>query len=181
MQKTGRAKLPPFKKLFRACATTTFALSLAVGLVACGSGGGSSSSSAAAPSGTVSIGGTVSGLTGSGLVLQSNAGDNLAIPANGSFTKATALAIGASYSVTASSQPSMPNQTCTVSNGSGTASTSITNVRGSCTTPAVRFAYVANSGANTVSAYTVDASTGALTQLGSYSTGTDPASVVTTQ
>lgn len=64
------------------------------------------------------IGGTVSGLSGSAVVLQNNGGDNLTVNANGQFTFATPLAQGATYAVTVLTQPT--NRTCTVTNGSGT-------------------------------------------------------------
>ena len=69
------------------------------------------------------IGGVVSGLVGSGLVLSLNAGaQTLAIPAstNGGFAFPTQLADGSSYAVTVLTQPTAPTQTCTVANGSGT-------------------------------------------------------------
>ena len=79
---------------------------------------------------TFSVGGTVSGLSGT-VVLQDNGGDDLSLTANGSFTFATALASGAAYSVTVKTNPS--GQTCTVSAGSGTvASANVTNVAVSC-------------------------------------------------
>jgi photosystem II stability/assembly factor-like uncharacterized protein len=58
--------------------------------------GSSSSSSSSSSSTTTSytIGGTVTGLTGSGLVLQDNLGDNLTITASGSFTFKTSIATG---------------------------------------------------------------------------------------
>ncbi len=46
------------------------------------------------------IGGTVSGLAGTGLVLQDNGGDNLSITANGTFSFATPIASDAIYAVT---------------------------------------------------------------------------------
>jgi N-acetylneuraminic acid mutarotase len=67
---------------------------------------------------TYNIGVTVSGLTGSGLILQDNGGDNLSIAANGSVNFATPIASGSTYAVTVLSQPS--GQTCTVSGGGGT-------------------------------------------------------------
>lgn len=70
------------------------------------------------PPATYSVGGTVSGLTGSGLVLQNNAADDLPITADGPFTFSTELADAAGYAVTVSTQPT--GQTCSVSNGSGT-------------------------------------------------------------
>src|SRR5438067_9082822 len=55
-----------------------------------------------------SIGGTVSGLSGT-LVLQNNLGDDLTLTANGSFTFTTRLNTGASYAVTVKNAPG--NQT----------------------------------------------------------------------
>src|SRR6266446_1162300 len=63
-----------------------------------------------------SVGGTVSGLIGTGLVLQDNGGDNLPVSANSTFTFSTAIASGASYSVTVLTQPTNPSQSCTVTN-----------------------------------------------------------------
>jgi hypothetical protein len=81
-----------------------------------------------------SVGGNVSGLTGS-VVLQDNGGDNLTVSANGPFTFATKLASGAAYAVTVQTQPA--GQTCTVASGSGTiGSADVTNVAVSCTTNA---------------------------------------------
>ena len=79
---------------------------------------------------TYTIGGTVSGLTGTGLVLQDNGGNNKAVSASGSFTFSTAVASGAAYSVTVLTQPT--GQSCTVTNGSGTASANVTNVQVIC-------------------------------------------------
>jgi len=67
-----------------------------------------------------SVGGNVSGLAGSGLVLQNNGGDNLPVGADGGFTFVTALPDGSDYNVTVLTQPSDPTQHCSVSNGSGT-------------------------------------------------------------
>ncbi len=84
------------------------------------------------------VGGTISGLTtpfGSGsFVLRLNGGNDLTIAANGSFTFGTSLASGESYAVTVHTSPTSPWQTCNVTNGSGTiSSSSITNVSISCT------------------------------------------------
>jgi subtilisin-like proprotein convertase family protein len=85
---------------------------------------------------TYTVGGNVSGLTGSGLVLSLDAGaQTLPVSANGSFTFPTALATGTSYTVTVGTQPSTPAQTCTVTTGSGTiGSANVTNVAVACTT-----------------------------------------------
>ncbi len=64
------------------------------------------------------VGGTVSGLLGAGLVLQANGANNLAIGGNGSFTFGASLASGSSYAVTVLTQPSGPSQTCSIANGS---------------------------------------------------------------
>jgi sugar lactone lactonase YvrE len=81
------------------------------------------------------IGGTVTGLAGAGLVLQNNGGDDLSITADGTFTFATAIDSGASYTVTALSQPSGPTQTCTVAGGTGTVGAgNVTSVAVNCTT-----------------------------------------------
>ena len=81
---------------------------------------------------TYSVGGTVSGLSGT-VVLQDNGGDNLTVTASGSFAFPTKLAGGSAYAVTVLTQPS--GQTCTVSSGTGTVgSANITNVAVTCTT-----------------------------------------------
>jgi hypothetical protein len=49
---------------------------------------------------TYTIAGTVSGLTGTGLVLQNNGTDSLSITADGSFTFSTPIADGSTYNVT---------------------------------------------------------------------------------
>jgi hypothetical protein len=79
------------------------------------------------------VGGTVAGLVGTGLVLQDNSGDNLSVTANGSFTFATSVASGATYTVSVKSQPSTPTQTCQVSGGSGTVgAANVTSVSVNC-------------------------------------------------
>jgi N-acetylneuraminic acid mutarotase len=88
-----------------------------------------SASCTAQPSYT--IGGTVSGLTGTGLVLQNNGGDDLVINANGSFTFNTPLISGSPYNVAVSTQPT--GQTCSVTNGTGTVNAAnVTTVAVTC-------------------------------------------------
>lgn len=65
------------------------------------------------------VGGTISGLTGSGLVLQNNGGDDRPISGNGSFHFPTRHPEGTPYDVTVHAQPVQPVQTCSVSDGSG--------------------------------------------------------------
>lgn len=102
-------------------------------LAAC-SGTAKSSGTGTPAGGPFTIGGTVSGLSGTGLVLQDNGGDNLSISASGSFTFKTSVASGAKYAVTVLTQPTGPAQTCAVTSGSGTASANVTTVQVTCTT-----------------------------------------------
>lgn len=96
-------------------------------LTACTSGGSS-------PPPTYTIGGTVINLAGNagGLVLQDNLTDNLTVIANGSFTFATPIQSGSSYSVTVFTQPSNPAQTCGVTTGSGTATGDVVSIEVNC-------------------------------------------------
>jgi hypothetical protein len=82
---------------------------------------------------TFTIGGTVSGLiSGRSVTLLDNGTNSLTVSANGPFTFTTALASGATYSVTVGTQPS--GEACTVTNGSGTVgSANVTNVAVACT------------------------------------------------
>lgn len=72
------------------------------------------------PASAFTVGGTVTGMIGSGLVLQNNGGDDLAISANGGFTFGTAVATGGAYNVTVLTPPSNPDQTCGGVNAAGT-------------------------------------------------------------
>jgi N-acetylneuraminic acid mutarotase len=102
---------------------------------------------------SVAIGGTITGLTASGLQLQNNGADTISVAPNAtSFTFATAIASGAGYKVTVKTQPS--GQSCVVSNGTGTAvSSNVTNAAVACTT-------------NTVSTYSVGGTINGLTAAG---------------
>jgi hypothetical protein len=73
---------------------------------------------------TYTISATVSGLTGTGLVLQDNGGSNLSIPSNGTYTFSTQINAGGTYDVTVLTQPT--GQTCTVTNPTGTANSNVT-------------------------------------------------------
>ena len=98
--------------------------------------GGNSGSGSSTPGGPFSISVTVTGLAGSGLVLQDNGKDNLTINANGSFTFATPITSGGLFAVTVQIQPSNPTQTCAVATGtgSGTATANVPAIAISCTT-----------------------------------------------
>lgn len=80
-----------------------------------------------------SIGGNVTGLTSSGLVLQVNGEQDLAISVDGPFTFADPIESGAVYRVTVLTQPSSPSQTCTVHHGVATVPKSnVTDVEINC-------------------------------------------------
>ncbi|MHB8722021.1 MAG: Kelch repeat-containing protein [Steroidobacteraceae bacterium] len=103
----------------------------------CACSGGQSS----APPATYTIGGAVTGLSGSGLVLQDNAGAGLAVSAPGAFTFTGGLSTGSAYSVTVAAQPT--GQQCEVTHGSGTVGTAnVTDVVVACIS--LRFTALAN-------------------------------------
>lgn len=125
---------------------------------------------------TYSVGGTVTGLNGT-VVLQNNGSNNLSISANGAFTFAGYLTGGSAYKVTVLTQPT--GQTCTVSSGSGTVNSTVTSVIVTCSnTSLARFAYVANSGNDSISQYTIGTD-GALTAMATatVTAGTSPYSI----
>jgi hypothetical protein len=84
------------------------------------------------------IGGTISGLTGAGLVLASDGEPDLSVAAGArSFTFPLQLASATDYNVRVVQQPTNPSQTCSVANASGTvAAGDVTAVAVTCTTDA---------------------------------------------
>ncbi len=89
--------------------------------------------SSCSSSGSYNISGTVTGLSGSGLVLQNNGGDDLTLDENGDFTFVATLDNNSAYNVTITNQPITPSQTCIVTNGNGTITAAdITDVTVSC-------------------------------------------------
>lgn len=102
----------------RSCVAIACALSLA----ACGGG-----------SGTLLLGGSIYGLTKTGLVLQNNGGPELAVAAGStSFTFPELISANQSFNVTAKNPPGAK---CTVTYGSGTAgSYNVTSVIVNCIT-----------------------------------------------
>lgn len=97
-------------------------------IAACG--GGSGDDDPAGPT-TFTIGGSITGLNGT-VVLQNNGGNAVTRSANGAFSFTTQVNGGGSYLVTVQTQPS--GQNCTVTNGSGTANATVSNVVVTCTT-----------------------------------------------
>lgn len=124
---------------------------------------------------TYTIGGTVSGLSGT-LTLQNNGADSLVLNADGAFVFATPVALSSGYSVTVSAQPA--GKTCTVGNGSGANVTAnVTNVGITCaTTPQPVFIYVPDYGNNQVLGYRLDTNTGTFETIsgGPFAAGSDP-------
>jgi hypothetical protein len=98
----------------------------ALALAGCG---GSSDNSTAPDTSTYTIGGTVSGLSGT-VVLQLNGAETLSVSANSSFVFTTGIGAGNTYQVTIKTQPS--NQTCVLTYGSGSVVANVTSVLVTC-------------------------------------------------
>lgn len=133
----------------------------ASGTLLLGCGGGSSASSTPPPPPiSYTLGGSIAGLTASGLVL-ANGTSTVSPPASATtFTFSTALAGSANYDVTVQTQP--VGEACTVASGSGTIGTSpVTSVAVTCNPQ--EFAYAA--GLNGIYAYSIKFDTGELTQI----------------
>lgn len=91
----------------------SLALACAIGLAACGGYTG------------LTLGGTVSGLTNSGLVL-ANGGDTVSVPANAtSYAFPNQVDVGSNFHVTIKSQPQ--HMTCAIADITGTVGTTATS------------------------------------------------------
>jgi 6-phosphogluconolactonase (cycloisomerase 2 family) len=111
------------------CTTPILLLTLA----ACGGGGGGGDTPVAAS--YYSVGGAVSGVSGSGLVLRLNGGNDKAISSVDATYTIGSVAAGSSYNVTVLTNPGSPSQLCSVANASGTMPAfKITNANVSCST-----------------------------------------------
>ena len=160
-----------------------FLLALLLTLTGCGGGGGGGSGSGGGPSSpppnnggnpptqgptAVSIGGAVSGLVGSGLILQNNDGDDLAIAADGAFVFPNTVAAGSgTYRVSVKRRPANPMQTCVVTQGSGTAASSnVTNVAVTCSNDVARFIYQYDPALRATGIYISNDHTGQLRRIG---------------
>ena len=78
----------------------------------------------------VTIGGSVSGLSNGTIQLVNNGKDKLTVSSNGSFKFSLSIASGTGYAVSVSSQPS--GLSCTVTNGTGTATADVSNTSVNC-------------------------------------------------
>jgi len=144
---------------------TIVLICLLASISACGDDGGTPG---------YSIGGTVAGLdTGESVHLQDNGRDDLTVRTNGAFTFATKIGSGGAYAVTVTAPQ---GETCTVTGGSGTVSATVTNVAVACVSNATfsivgtafvgDFFFVANSGADNISEFSIEATSGALLSVG---------------
>jgi 6-phosphogluconolactonase len=136
-----------------------------------------------------SIGGTVFGLVGQDLKLALRGmrrisygtgcvtQETLAVNKNGEFVFATPHSSG-SYCVGIQQQPHSPSQRCVVRNGNvGIPTANVTDVEVVCSD----FSYVTSAADNTISAFSVDATTGAIASVGSpVSTGVSPLAIAGT-
>jgi 6-phosphogluconolactonase (cycloisomerase 2 family) len=167
---------------------TVGAIGLMAILVSCGSG--------SSPGYSYTIGGIVSGLAAdsgivlSRIVLRNSTGESLSISTNGYFSFLTPVNTGGAYTVTIETQPSFLSQICTINNGSGIVNNApVSSVVVSCVIPPPQsvtvtvipsvgeFAYVANTGSSNISGYTINQTTGALTNPTTVAAGTNPYSV----
>src|SRR5690606_14156577 len=81
------------------------------------------------------INGAVTGLAGTGLVLQQSGANDKPLSADGAFAFTAPVASGTTYDVTVRAQPTNPSQTCVLSNASGmVGAADVTGVSVTCTT-----------------------------------------------
>lgn len=114
-------------RLHRLACFVAAGLSVAT-LAACGHGSGGDS----APP-TYTVGGMVTGLSGSGLTLGSSFGGDLAVNASGRFTFNTRIRSGESFDVFVKENPTSPTQLCQAANSTGTVyAANVTNVSVTC-------------------------------------------------
>lgn len=118
------------------------------------------------------VGGTISGLTGTGLVLKDTVSGNVTAALNSPTASFALPAVnsGALYDVIVQTPPN-PGMWCTVTNATGTVgAANVTNVSVVCRNEG-KYAFVADSGAGTVTAFSIedlnDGNAGTLTQIGS--------------
>lgn len=139
----------------------------------------------------VSIGGAVTGLVGQDLKLTLGVWgkppnayqeicitrETLDISKNGKFVFASQLYPGLDVCLSIQQQPHSPVQRCVGRNGNGIAVADVTDVEVVCS----EFAYVTSAAANTISAFSVDANTGAIASVGPpVSTGVSPLAIAST-
>jgi DNA-binding beta-propeller fold protein YncE len=117
---------------------------------------------------TFTVGGTISGYTGTGLVLKEATSAQTVTPANAAttFTFTTPVNSGAAYTVSVLTEPNSPVQNCTVTNASktGTVTTAnVTSVIVDCSGLYVFAASPTDGSAGSLAAFTIDPVAGGLT------------------
>ena len=119
--------------------------------------------SSPAPTANLDIDAT--GVAGPQGVELANNGTDLTFVATGR-TPWCCVTPGAAYDITVVAQPTNPRETCVVANGSGvTGSSGVITVTVTCTVDTGRFLYLTSSASNSLSAFAIDALTGAPTPL----------------
>lgn len=125
--------------------------------------------SANGPPSTYTVSATVTGLTGEGLVIELNGGQDQMVAADGTVAFPTGLMDGTAYVVTVKTQPATRREICGVGNGSGTISqANVSNVAITCSIVA-GFLYQTASqtpGGNQLLSYGISPGTGALVPFG---------------
>jgi len=97
-----------------------------------GGGGGGAGGGGGGGGTTYSVGGMVTGIKGT-LVLLATGANDINVTSNGPITLAAALANGAAYAFTVKTPPSNPTQKCTITHGSGVINgANVTNVAIDC-------------------------------------------------
>src|SRR5258708_12690602 len=143
------------------------ALALVAVFMASCNGNGSSGCILCGPK-AANVEGTVSGFVGSRMQLE-NGSTPLNASLNGAGANGSAILFGianfnTTYNITVRTQPTNPSQTCAVANGTGNiGNADVTNIAVTCITNPPRFVYVANRGANNVSAFSLNAASGGVT------------------
>lgn len=128
-------------------------------------GNSDATSVSVACSAALTVGGTVSGLQGSGLILSNNGADLLAINADGPFTFRVPVALGATYQALTQAHPLNPDQECTTTRGSGTIVNAIvTDIAVNCYVMGKRL-FATNSVAGHLTGATINQTTGVLNAL----------------
>jgi 6-phosphogluconolactonase (cycloisomerase 2 family) len=118
---------------------------------------------------SAALGGTITGLTSNGLVLQVNGANNISVAAGStSFSFPVAIANGTAYSVSVLTQPGSPQEFCDVRNGAGTVGAAPSNITLGCGTP-LGWAFVTGLDASfqgSVYGFGIESATGALAPIG---------------
>lgn len=127
---------------------------------------------------TFTVSATVSGLTGTGLVI-ANGPDRITANTNGPFTFDTAVASGARYNVLVDAAPTDPVQRCTVTNGNGAVGNADVTVAIACAATFPTLAYNLNQGDGTLASYAIDAASGQMRPRFIAKTGAGPVQLAT--